>query len=499
MFSIPILSFLIFLPIISILIILSVRGENELVAKNVKYIAILTTVIHLVLSLYIWFSFSKIEIGYQFIENLELIPSINFNYYLGVDGISLLFLVFTSLLFLIIFLFIEVPKNNVKLYTISFLSILSFSDGVFLSLDLIMFYVFYEAAMIPVFFLMGIFGTGNKLYATFKFMMYTVAGSMLMIIAIIVMITITKNSSMQFFDTFAFDYKVQMYLFSAIFIALAIKTGLFPFHSWLPDTYDTAPLSLNIILSGVLMKFGVYGMIRILMPMFPLAVFDANNIVYFMSVTTLFYTGFIAFTESNIKKLFAYFSISHIALIVAAIFSTNVQGIEGAIFQSISHSIYNAGIFLVIVYLKTRLDSNKKEYFTGLATSMPILSIFFVIFGLATIGLPLTNGFIGEFLSLLGIFQHNRFFAILFCFAVLINAIVIIRFNRYVIFGNVNEYTKSFKDVTLFEMLGLLIIALIVIIMGVYPDMFLDIMHSSVGKLMENFKNGIIIKNDIYN
>ena len=247
------------------------------------------------------------------------------------------------------------------------------------------------------------------------------------------------------------------------------------------------------------MKFGVYGMIRILMPMFPLAVFDANNIVYFMSVTTLFYTGFIAFTESNIKKLFAYFSISHIALIVAAIFSTNVQGIEGAIFQSISHSIYNAGIFLVIVYLKTRLDSNKKEYFTGLATSMPILSIFFVIFGLATIGLPLTNGFIGEFLSLLGIFQHNRFFAILFCFAVLINAIVIIRFNRYVIFGNVNEYTKSFKDVTLFEMLGLLIIALIVIIMGVYPDMFLDIMHSSVGKLMENFKNGIIIKNDIYN
>lgn len=497
MFSMPILSFLIFLPIIAILIILTVRGENELIVKNVKYIAVLTTVIHLVLSLYVWFSFSKIEIGYQFVEKLSLIPSINFNYYLGVDGISLLFLVFTSLLFLVIFLFIEIPQNNVKLYTISFLSILSFSVGTFLSLDLIIFYVFYEAAMIPVFFLMGIFGTGNKLYSTFKFMMYTVAGSMLMIIAIIVMVAITQNSSMQFFDTFAFDYKVQMYLFSAIFIALAIKAAIFPFHSWLPDTYDTSPLSLNIILSGVLMKFGIYGMIRILMPMFPLAMFDANNIVYWMSIITLFYTGFIAFTESNIKKLFAYFSISHVALIVAAIFSTNVQGIEGAIYQSISHSVYNTGIFLVIVYLKRRLDSNTKEYFTGIATPMPILSIFFILFGLATIGLPLTNGFIGEFLSLLGIFQNNRFFAILFCFAVLINAIVIIRFNRYVIFGNVNEYTKSFKDINLFEIAGLTTIAVIIIIMGIYPDIFLDIMHSSVSKVMENFKNGIIIKNDI--
>ncbi len=489
MFSMPILSFLIFIPISAIFIILTIRGEVESVAKNVKNIATLTGIIHLILSLYVWFSFSKIEMGYQFVEKIPLISLLDFNYYLGVDGISLLFVVFTSLLFLIIFLFIDFPIHNVKLYAISFLSILAFSIGTFVSLDLVIFYLFYEASMIPVFFLMGIFGGGNKLYSTFKFMLYTLAGSMLMIIAIIAMITITKTSSMQFFDTFTFDYKVEMYLFAAIFIALAIKAGLFPFHSWLPDTYDTAPLSLNIILSGVLMKFGVYGMLRILLPMFPFAVFSASNIVYWMTILTLFYAGFIAFTESNMKKLFAYFSISHIALIIAAVFSTNVQGAEGAIFQSVSHSIYNTGIFLVIIFLKRRLDSNSKEHFTGLATPMPILSIFFVIFGLATIGLPLTNGFIGEFLSLLGIFQNNRLFAILFCCAILVNAIVIIRFNRYVIFGNINEYTKSFKDINLFEISVLLLITLIIIIMGVYPDMFLDIMHSSVSKVIENFKN----------
>lgn len=492
MFSMPILSFLVFLPIVSILIILTIRGESETIAKNIKYIAILTTIIHLVLSLYVWFSFSKIDMGYQFVEKITLVPSLDISYYLGVDGISMLFVVFTSLLFLVVFLFIDVPLKNVKLYTVSFLFIQAFSVGTFLSLDLIMFYVFYEASMIPVFFLMGIFGSGNKLYSTFKFMLYTVAGSMLMIIAIVVMVSITKSSSMQFLDTFTFDYKVQIYLFSAIFIALAVKAGLFPFHSWLPDAYDTSPLALNIILSGVLMKFGVYGMLRILLPMFPLAAFSLNNSIYWMTIITLFYAGIIAFTETNIKKLFAYFSISHIALIVAAVFSASTQGIEGAIFQSISHSVYNTGIFLAIVYLKRRLDSNAKENFTGLATSMPIFSIFFVIFGLAALALPLTNAFIGEFLSLLGIFQNNRFFGILFCFAILVNAIVIIRFNRYVIFGNVNEYTKSFKDVRFFEFLGLFVIAFIIILMGVYPDIFLDIMHSSVSRLMETFRNGLI-------
>ncbi|MDR2007364.1 MAG: NADH-quinone oxidoreductase subunit M [Alphaproteobacteria bacterium] len=493
----PILSFLIFLPMLAILVILTIRGEQELITKSVKYITILTAIIHLMLSLYVWFSFAKGDMDYQFVEKVALIPSIDFNYYLGVDGISLLFLVFSSFLFLMVFLFIEIPKNHAKLYAVSFLAILGFSVGTFTSLDLIMFYVFYEASMIPVFFLMGVFGSGNKIYATFKFMMYTIAGSMLMIIAIIAMVSITKSASIQYFDTFAFDYKTQVYLFSAIFIALAIKAGLFPFHSWLPDAYDTAPIALNIILSGVLMKYGIYGMIRILMPMFPLAMFDASTIVYILSIITLFYTGFIAFTENNLKKLFAYFSLSHLALIVAAVFSANTQGIEGALFQAISHSVYTTGVFLIIVYLKTRLDSNNKDYFMGIASNMPLLSIFIVLIGLANIGLPFTNGFIGEFLSLLGIFQNNRFFAILFCFAILINAVVIIRFNRYVVFGNLNEYTKSFKDINLVEIAGLSIIVLVILVMGIYPDMFLDVIHASVSNLMENFKNGIIIKNEI--
>ncbi len=497
MISMPILSFLIILPIVAVMVILTIRGDNELIAKNVRYISILTAVMHIILIIYLWFSFSKIDNTYQFIEKIILVGSIDFNYYVGVDGISLLFITFSSLLFLLIFTFIDFPIDNARLYSVSLLLVLSCATGTFIALDLVLFYIFYESSMIPVFFILGLFGSGNKLYSTFKFMLYTIFGSMLMIIAIIIMISLTKSSSIQAFQTFTFDYSVQLYLFIAIFIGLAIKSALFPFHSWLADVYDTAPISLNIILSGVLLKYGVYGMLRILLPIFPLAIIDLSIILYTLSFITLCYTGIIAFAETNIKRLFAYFSISHMALIVAGIFSFNTQGIEGAIFQSISHSIYNGGIFLSIFYLRKRFNSSKLEYFSGIANNMPLFCIALIVFGLAAMGLPGTNGFIGEFLTLIGIFQNHRFFALLFVFAILINATVVLRFNRDVIFGNSSSYTTSFKDVGLLEFFGLYSMVVFIIFMGIYPDVFLDVIHSSVAQLIENFKNGLIIRNDV--
>ena len=493
MFSIPIISCLILLPIISIFIILTIRGDDETLYKNVKYISILTSIIHMVATTYVWLNFSKVEYTYQFIEKVAIIPNIDFNYYMGIDGISLLMISLSSILILFIFLFIDLPKENTKVYAISFLFLLSTSVGTFSALDLVMFYVFYEMSVIPVFFLIGVLGEGDKIYASFKFLLYTMFGSILMLVAIIVMLFIAKTSSIADLDTFAFSYNYQIYLFIALFIAFAIKSAVFPFHTWITDTYESSPLALNIGLSGILMKFGVYGILRFILPIAPLAILEYGTIVNILLLITLIYAGLIAFQETNFKRLLAYFSMSHVALIIAGIFSTDIKGIEGALFQAMSHSIYNLGFFLALVFLQRRYYSNQIADFKGIAKVMPVFSVLLFILGLAAIGLPLTSSFIGELLSLFGIFQTSRVFAFLFTFSILISAIVIIRLNREVLFGGVNQYTKSFKDLHTYEFLSLAIIVGFILFTGIYPHVILDIIHTAVANIIEQFKNGINI------
>ncbi|MFL1781080.1 NADH-quinone oxidoreductase subunit M [Candidatus Hepatincolaceae symbiont of Richtersius coronifer] len=488
MFAIPILSFLIFIPLLAVLVILTIKENDAYFGQNIKYVTILTNIIHLILIGYLWFEFDKINSLYQFVEKIPLIPGLNFNYYLGIDGISLIFITLSSVVMLIVLLFIDFPKEKVKLYAICFLLLLGASVGTFASLDMILFYMFYEISMFPVFFIIGIFGEGNKIYASLKFFLYTLAGSILMIVAMIVMISLAKTSSLPELTEFSFTPEFQKYLFIAMFIAFAVKSALFPFHTWLPDTYESAPMSMNIVLSGILMKYGIYGFLRFLVPMFPLATLKSINIIYVLSLITLFYCGLIALKQTNIKRLFAYFSISHVALIIAGIFSVTAQGIEGAIFQSIGHSIFNAGIFLGIVLLQKRFRSDLVADFKGLANVMPRFCVMFFIFMLAAMSFPITSTFIGEILILLGIFQNNRLYAVMFTFSILLNSVIVISFMKTVIFSKVSLYTKSFKEVNLIEFTSLSLVAILVLAIGIYPDIFLDMIHTSVSNILERFR-----------
>lgn len=497
MLFMPTLSFLFFLPLLAILIILTIRGKSENTSKNIKYIAVLTTFIHFLLTIFLWLNFDKVNFSYQFVEKITLLPRLDISYYLGIDGISLLFLSFSSLIILLVMVFINMPPENSKLYAVSYLIILLGATGTFISLDIIMFYVFYELSIIPVFFIVGILGTGNKIYATFKFMLYTIAASVLMLVAIITMLTIAKTSSIIELNSFAFTQHLQMYLFWGLFIAFAVKGALFPVHTWMPDTYDSAPISINIIMSAILMKYAIYGLIRLVIPMFPLAIIQFSYLVYALAWITVVYCALIAFRQENIKVFFAYFSISHMALIIAGIFATNTQGLEGAVYQSISHTIFNTGLFLGVLYLQRRYNSNKISDFSGIAATMPKLATALFIFVLASIGFPLTNAFIGEFLLLFGIFQDNRLVTIFFTLTILMSAIVGITFARKVIFGKTSVYTEHFKDLTFFESLAMIIIVAIVIFMGIYPDLFLDVIRTSITNIYEQFNNGIIISNDI--
>ncbi len=493
MISIPILSFLIFLPIIAIIIVLTIRDKKEVSLSNIRYICILTSAIHFVLSLYLLINFDKISTHYQFTENFVLVSSLKFTYSLGLDGISLLFLVVSSFLMLFVFLFVKFPLTQIKIYAISYLVILSASCGTFLSTDIVFFFIFYEISIIPVFFIIGIFGSSNKFYTTFKFFLYTFFSSIFLLIGITYLISHSYSSYIPEILSTLLSYDIQKYLFWLFFIGFAIKVALFPMHTWLPDTYASSPLSLNIILSGIIMKYGIYGFIRFVLPLFPLAI--ANYLIYIYSICliTLVYAGLIAMKQPNLKRLFAYFSMSHIALIVAGIFSTKNQGLEGAIFHSISHSILNAGFFAGLIIMQTRLNSDNIKDFKGLAHLMPKFSLLFFIIGLAGISFPLTNTFIGEFLILLGIFQDNRIFSLFLAFSILISAIVVININKHLLFSKANDLTINFKDITKYEFLGLFSISFIILLMGIYPDSLLDNMHISIAILLEKIKTSIMI------
>ena len=498
MFSITMLSFLIFLPIIAVFIILTMRGDKGLINKNIKYITTLTSFIHFFLCLYLLFSFNKINYNYQFVELIPLMPSIEFSYYLGLDGISLIFLLLSSFLMLFVLATHKYDDENSKVYAVSMLLILSGATGTFVSLDILLFYVFYEVSIIPVFFLMGIFGNGNKFYATFKFFLYTVLGSIFMIVSIITMIYLAQSSSISVLNNFVFKEEYQLFLFIGLFIAFAVKSAVFPFHTWLPDTYNSSSMSTNILLSGILMKYGVYGFIKFVLPIFPVIIGEYLWVIYTLSLISLIYAGVIAVTQDNIVKLFSYLSISHMGLIVAGLFSGTYQGLEGAIYQSVSHSIFMAGIFFSFLLLQNRLHSNSLKDFRGLANVMPLFATSFMVLSLAAIAFPLTNSFIGEILLLLGIFQNNRIFAVLFSFSVLISACVVVIFNAKFLFGKSSEYVKHFKELSWGELFPLVIISLLVIAMGVYPDMFLDIIHTTVNNILEQFNNGLVIKDGIY-
>lgn len=497
MLSIPIVSILIFLPIIALLVIITINNDNESSSLSIRYIAIFTSFIHLIFSLYLGFVFDRGVIGYVFVENLPIVDLINFSYNVGLDGISMLFVIMTSFVFFMIFCFIDFPSHNQKFYAICMLLIFAGAVGTFAAIDLILFFSFYEVAVLPVFFLIGFFGENNKYYASFKFLLYTIFSSLFMLIAIVIMIIYSGSSSLETFENFAFNYNTQLVLFWLFIIAFAVKSAIFPLHTWLPDTYLGSPNSLNIVLSAVLMKFGIYGLIRIVVPVFPIAIIRFVDIIYIIAFVNMVYAFFIAFKINNLKQLFAYFSMAHVALMFAGVFAINIQSIEGVVFQALLHSLLALSLFLILEYMRKRFYNLDIKYFSGLANKMPMFAFCIFVIMLSAIGLPLTGGFIGEFLLLFGIFQDNRIFAALFAFTLLFGAVVVMRFYRKVLFGKVNDYTKYFYEINWFEKLALTVLVILLLLTGVYPNVMLDFLHVPVAGLIDHFKDGIIVGGNI--
>lgn len=489
MLTLPILSILIALPLLGAFIV-SIIQNNKENYSNIKYISILIMVIYAIINVYLLASFNSFSGELQYADKLTLIESINFSYFVGIDALGLLFICILTFSFSIVFIFIPLPKENVKTYTVNLLLMLSGATGLFLTQDSLLFFMFYEASIIPAYFLIGIFGGQNKHKATVKFIIYNVVSSMLMLIAIVYMVSVTKDASIEALYNANYLSVASYWLFIALFTAFAVKSGLVPFNTWVPTTYNNAPIGLNIILSAVVAKYGFYGIIKILIPALPQITKDYNYVIFIISGVSVFYGILIALRSTNIKKLIAYMSISHVALLIAIPFSGNLFAIQGSILQVVSHSLYNIGFFVMLAILHKRHNSNNIVDFNNLASAMPKLSAFIVLIGLAAMAFPLTSTFVSELLMLLSVFLENRIYGVVFTIAILFNAVVIVVLYKKLLYNNTNNGINLYKT-TITENISLVIIAFAILLLGVQPNLVLEFVQHYAVLLSESLNPSI--------
>ncbi len=495
MFEIPILSLLFIIPIFGIVVVSFAVSNNTTLDKNVKNIGLLTSFTNLMLSLQVLIMYNKFTSAFQFIEKIVLIKAIDFSYHIGVDGISLLFVILSNFLIFIVILSSSYSMKRYKEYIVSLLFLQVAMIGMFISLDIIMFYIFFEAVLIPMFIIIGIWGGKDKIYASYKMFLYTFLGSIVMLVAIIKIILVAQSSNMITLMTVVFDENLQRYLWIAFFLAFAVKVPMVPFHTWLPDAHVQAPTGGSIILAGVLLKFGVYGFIRFSLPFFPFATLEFAPIVQVLSIIAVIYTSLIAFVQTDIKKVIAYSSIAHMGFVTAGVFSLNTVGIEGAIYQSISHGIVSGALFLLIGCIYDRTKTREISDYSGLAHKMPKYSLFFMIFMLASIGLPGTSGFVGEFLILNGVMSYNKLVTLLLAIGIVLSAVYMLRLYKKMMYGALHTNLTDIKDLTTVEVIAFSALAFVVILMGVYSVFFLDIIHVSAFGLVEQVNNSLFLQN----
>ena len=486
MTNFPILSILTFLPLAGAAFILIMRGEDEVLASGARKMALWTSLITFVLSLFLWFNFDQTTAAFQFEENHEWIPGYNISYHLGLDGISLLFVLLTTLLTPICVLASwESVKTRVKEFMAAFLILETMMIGMFSSLDLVVFYIFFEAVLIPMFLIIGIWGGPNRVYASFKFFLYTLLGSVLMLLAILVMYLDAGTTDIPTLMAFNFSPDLQKWLWLAFFASFAVKVPMWPVHTWLPDAHVEAPTAGSVILAGVLLKFGGYGFLRFSLPMFPDATVYFTPLVFSLSVVAVIYTSLVALVQHDMKKLIAYSSIAHMGFVTAGVFTLNVQGIEGAIYQMLSHGIVSAALFLVVGVIYDRIHSREISDYGGVVHKMPAYGLVFMVFMMASIGLPGTGGFVGEFLVLVGIFKVNTWVAALAALGVILGAAYMLYLYRRVIFGALEKESLSkLKDLNKREVAVFAPLLILTLWMGIYPVSFLDFMHVSVENLI---------------
>ncbi|MEC8030261.1 MAG: NADH-quinone oxidoreductase subunit M, partial [Pseudomonadota bacterium] len=443
----PILSTITYLPLLGALFILLIPGEDETVGRNARAVALWTTVATFILSIVILFEFDGSRTDLQFYEQASWLGG-NIDYVMGLDGISVLFIILTtSLMPLCILASWESIKIRVREYMVAFLILETLMIGVFCAQDLLLFYLFFEAGLIPMFLIIGIWGGARRVYASFKFFLYTLLGSVLMLLALIYMYWQVGTTNMTALANFQFSSSEQMWLWLAFFASFAVKMPMWPVHTWLPDAHVEAPTAGSVILAGVLLKMGGYGFLRFSLPMFPMATDMFTELVFVLSVVAIIYTSLVALAQEDMKKLIAYSSVAHMGFVTMGIFATTQQGIQGAIFQMLSHGWISGALFLCVGVIYDRMHTREIAAYGGLANRMPIYAAVFMLFTMANVGLPGTSGFVGEFLTIIGTFQVSTWTALLAATGVILSVCYALTLYRKISFGELeNEALQSISD-----------------------------------------------------
>ena len=481
----PILSSLILLPTIGALFIFFVRSSNSQYQSS-KYVALFITLANFFLSLYLWIVFDKSIVDFQFVEEREWISGF-VNYKVGVDGISILFILLTTFITPICVITVNSTiKNRLKDFLIAILILETFMIGVFCSLDLVVFYLFFEAGLIPMFLIIGIWGGERRVYSAFKFFLYTLLGSVLMLVAIISIYWITGTTDVIKLYELGIDAKYQNLLWLAFFSSFAVKTPMWPVHTWLPDAHVEAPTAGSVLLAAILLKMAGYGFIRFSLGLFPDASLYFVPLVYTLSLIAIIYTSLVALMQEDMKKLIAYSSVAHMGFVTLGIFTMTQQGIEGSIFQMISHGLVSAALFLCVGVVYDRLHTRLINRYGGLVSIMPKYAIVFMVFTLGALGLPGTSGFIGEFLVLMGAFKKNILVATIASLGVILGAAYMLWLYKRIIFGKlINEDVKKMVDLKRFEIVTLWLLVLPIIFFGFYPEPLINSIEVSVANMID--------------
>jgi len=486
MFGFGILSGVTFLPLVGVAFLLTQKGDDEASLRNIRWATLATTLATFALSLFIWSGFDTTSAAFQFVEEKNWLGS-GLVYKMGVDGFSMPFVLLTTFLmpFAILASWDSIQKR-VKEYMIAFLVLETLMVGVFCALDIVLFYLFFEGGLIPMFLIIGIWGGKRRVYASFKFFLYTLVGSLLMLVAILAMYGKAGTTDITVLLHTDFPKEMQTWLWLAFFASFAVKMPMWPVHTWLPDAHVEAPTAGSVILAAILLKMGGYGFIRFSLPMFPDASTNFAPLIYALSVIAIVYTSLVALVQEDIKKLIAYSSVAHMGFVTMGLFTLNAQGMQGAIFQMISHGLVAGALFLCVGVIYDRMHTREIAAYGGLVNRMPIYAFVFMLFTMANVGLPGTTGFIGEFLSLTGAFQANSWVALIATSGVVLSAAYALYLYRRVIFGVLDKASlKNIADLTPREIAIFTPLVLLTIYYGVQPQAILNATQASVDNLIQ--------------
>ena len=491
MASWPILSITTFLPLVGALFVMALNGETEAGKRNARWVALWTTIVTLAVSLVMLPKFDPSVADFQFVEKQPWLAG-TIVYHMGVDGISLPFVMLTTALmpFCILASWRSV-QSRVKEYMAAFLFLETLMVGTFSALDLVLFYLFFEGGLIPMFLIIGVWGGPRRVYASFKFFLYTLLGSVLMLLAIMAMYWAAGTTDIPTLLNFKFSHSLQVWAWFAFLASFAVKMPMWPVHTWLPDAHVEAPTAGSVVLAAILLKMGGYGFLRFSLPMFPDASTYFTPLIFALSVIAIIYTSLVAFRQTDMKKLIAYSSVAHMGFVTMGIFSGNAQGVQGAIFQMISHGVISGALFLCVGVIYDRMHTREIAFYGGLVNRMPWYAAVFMLFTMGNVGLPGTSGFVGEILTMTGVYGASTWTALFATTGVILSAVYALTLYRRVVFGElVNPKLAGIQDLEMREVAIFAPLVVSTLALGVYPTSVFNVTTAAVGRLIANWGAG---------